>query len=164
MAVFIGIARAGEPVAGMTTGGMRETVHLYMTHPADGSRSYSNPVYDEAGGQAGMHNYTLGAGGEVLDESFQRMVNGRLTGEGIYIDYRSDGFRDGMKTVVEKGGRSAVYWWDAAAKAYTEKDPTAGKYGRLQYRGETAREQRAFDLQSGVIDLRSVYGARKLAY
>jgi len=138
-------------------GGMRETVTLRLENPRDGSKFYNNPVYDEAGTQVGMHNYTVDAAGNILDDSYQRW-NGKITGEGVYINYRSDRYRNGTKIIVGKDGKSTTYWWDAAARGYTTVNPTGGRYSKMHLNKEVAAQQRRFDIESGLIDLKTVYG------
>jgi hypothetical protein len=137
--------------------GMTETVALQLNNPHDGSKFYNNPVYDAAGRQVGMHNYTLDTEGNILDDSYQRW-NGKITGEGVYVNYRSDKYRNGTKIIVGKDGKSTTFWWDRAAKDYTDKNPTGGKYSAMRFDKAAAREQRDFDVRSGIIDLRTVYG------
>lgn len=138
-------------------GDLRETVTLRVENPFDGSKFYNNPVFDGTGKQVGMHNYTIDKEGNILDDSYQRW-SGKVTGEGVYINYRSDNYRNGTKIIVGKDGKSTTYWWDAVAGTYTRKDPTGGKYSKMTFNKEVAAAQRRFDIESGLIDLKTVYG------
>lgn len=159
--VFISFSQCIAEERGVS-GGLRETVTLQIENSYDGSKFYNNPVFDGTGRQVGMHNYTVDKEGNILDDSYQRW-NGKVTGEGVYINYRSDNYRSGTKIIVGKDGKSTTYWWDAAAGKYTRKNPTGGKYSKMMYNKDVAAEQRRFDTESGIIDLKTVYGIDDVA-